>query len=165
MGKWWDQTLCIFDTPGIVAPAYARLHFYFDPLTFAHARKVQIVILFFIGKGEEIQSCPLHIWIAWWLNFFIFLDFGYLHGEKRGSKLDKVSKLWVSPVSWKFEFFQNSLNTVCVSLIINSGKNFSKVWQHLGKLGPKKPPKRAISWMLHCHKNIWKFTTSQPQML
>ena len=54
-GIWWDQTLCIFNTPGIVAPALARLDFHSDPLTLDHApfsrkntQKVQKVILFFI---------------------------------------------------------------------------------------------------------------------
>ena len=54
----------------------------------------------------------------------------------------------------EFEFFQNSSNTACVSLNTNSGKNFGKIWQHLGELETKETPKRAISWMLHCYKNI-----------
>ena len=36
-GIWWDQTLCILETPGIVAAAQARLDFDLEPLECDHA--------------------------------------------------------------------------------------------------------------------------------
>ena len=62
-GIWWDQTLCIFKTLRIVAPAEARLDFDSDPLTLHYAlfspenaQKVRKVILFFIWREEKLRG-------------------------------------------------------------------------------------------------------------
>ena len=145
-----------------------------DPLTSDHAqifpnkclKSAKSNPIFYLkGRGDTVLplaylDCPMAEYLSVNMYFFRFRPFS---GGKRGSKLDKNLQtlgISLSVKIWIFlKFFKH-----CVSLNTNSGKNFGKIWQYLGELGPKKLPKRAISWMLHCHKNIWKFITWQPLM-
>ena len=81
-GKSWDQTFCTGTCPGIVLVKKGIWNFHSGPLTCNHAyifprkaQKVQKVILFFIGRGEEIRPCRWHIWIPWWLNLIWLLTY------------------------------------------------------------------------------------------
>ena len=55
---------------------------------------LQIVILFFLERGKEIESWYWHIWMAQWLTFFPttahFFYFGYLHGKAGGQSCTKT---------------------------------------------------------------------------
>ena len=60
--NWWDQTFSILSRPGLMASVWAMLDFDSDALTldstllFAPKKqKVQKVILFFMGKKEEMR--------------------------------------------------------------------------------------------------------------
>ena len=52
-----------------------------------------------------------------------------------------------------------------LSLRTTAGASLTKIWPFLGELGPKTLQKWPNSWMLHRHKNFWKFITSEPHML
>ena len=46
-----------------------------------------------------------------------------------------------------------------------SGPNLDKFEPYLGKKGPRSTQEGPVLWLLHCHENIWKFITFEPQML
>ena len=119
-----------------------------------NAPNVQKVILFIIGRAQEIRPWFCDFWIARWLNlihsFFIFFNFRHLQVEKQGQSGTKCKNFGYVPFLQKFEFFQNSWNTVCVSSKNTSGASFSKI--------------EPYSWMLHRHKNFWEFITLEPHM-
>ena len=71
---------------------------------------------------------------------FLFSSISAIFRGKRGSKLHQTCKFGYL-LFLKIWIFQNPLNTVCISLNTNSGRNFGKIWQHLGELGPKKTQK------------------------
>ena len=154
----------------------AFLNFDSDLLTFGFVRfpekiaKIeQKVIVFFLGRQEEIGPWFCDIRIALWLTFcvkaiFFFFISAIFRGNGK-SKLNQKCEFWLSTVSVKIWIFQRFLKYSFFFLNNTPGENFIKIGQHLKKLGPKKPPKRAISWMLNQHEKLWKFITWQPQML
>ena len=134
-----------------------------------NAQKVQKLILFFIGRGQEIRPLFCDFWIARWLNLicgcFYFVRFRPSSGGQSGTKRKNFGSV---PFPQKFEFFQNSWNTVCVSVNTTCGAIFSKIGPYLGELGPQKTPKWPISWMLQLPRNFFKIynlrTTNAIQM-
>ena len=94
-----------------------------------------------------------------------FFDFGHLQEEKEGQSGTKRKIFGCLLFLRKFEFFQNSWNTVCLSSNTTYGASFSKIGPYLGELGPKNPQKWPNSWMLHCHETFLKFITWEPQKL
>ena len=70
------------------------------------------------------------------------------------SKLNQKCEFWLSTVSVKIWIFQRFLKYSFFFLNTTPGENFIKIGQHLKKLGPKKPPKRAISWMLNQYEKL-----------
>ena len=92
-------------------------------------------------------------------NILCFLG---VNGAQRWIKTQNFGYV---PFPLKDRIFKDCRYTVFVSGYSTCGPNFSRIWQFLGKLWPKKPPKWAISWMLHRHETILNFITWEPQML
>ena len=83
------------------------------PRPFFHqkiAKILQKVIAFLIQNWDQIKPWFLHIWIAWWINFFFentyFFWFCPPSWGKLGPKLDQKCKLWVRPVVVKIWIFK-----------------------------------------------------------
>ena len=113
-------------------------------------RKAEIeqkVIILFIENWKQIGPRFWTIWIALWIILFlqVIYLFGFWpsSGGKLESKLDQKCKIWVSPVSVKIHFFQNSFNGICTTMNTTRGQNFSSIWRFLLKLFPEKTPKWA----------------------
>ena len=138
-----------------MALAQARVDFHSDPLTFdlaqiftkKRSKSAKSSPIFHL-KGRRDTSWLYNFWIAQWVNFFLenyfVLNLAIFFRGKKGSKLDQKRKLWESPVYVKFGFFENSQCTVFVSLNTTCGKNFTRICQYLGELGPRTSPKGAF---------------------
>ena len=79
---------------------------------------------------------------------------------------------WVKTVSFGYVLFplkdiilKDYSYATFVLWCSTSGPYFNTIWPFLWKLWSQNPPKWAISWMFHCHENIWTFITWEPQML
>ena len=82
------------------------------------------VIVFFLEKGEKIGSWFHHIWITWWLTFFLesIYFFRFLPSPGRNRMLNL-----------KFEVFKDSSNTIFLCLNTTSKcQNVSKIGAYLG---------------------------------
>ena len=130
----------------------------------------QKVILFFIWKGEEIRPWFCNFWIGRWLNFLLtnpyFFRFGPPSWGKWASKLGKSSKKIQILVMCSFCKNWNFPKPFSTPLLKHYlWCKFQQDWTIFGGIRAPKPPKWPNSWMLHRHKNIWKFITWEPQML
>ena len=151
-GIWWDQNLCIFETPGIVAPAQARLDFNSSPLTFNHvlfftkklSKSAKRNLIFHLKgrKATGLGLTDLDSPMAEFLSYiFYFSRFWSSSGVNQAQSWTKRANFGYLLFREKFEFFKDSSNTVFFSFSTTSGKNFSKIGPYFGELGPQKNPK------------------------
>ena len=111
-----------------------------DILTFGFVRfpekiaKIeQKVIVFFLGRHEEIGPWFCNIRIALWLTFCvkaIFFISAIFKGNVK-SKLNQKSEFWLSTVLVKIWIFQRFLKYSVFFLNATPGENFIKIGQHL----------------------------------
>ena len=83
--------------------------------------------------------------------------------------MDQNHQLWVHPVSaLALNFERLFKDCLCLMKDVPLVEILTNLSHICGRKGPEIPPppkKGAISWMLHCHENIWKFIIWQLQML
>ena len=93
-GKFWDQTFCILNRPGLLAAAFSMLDFDSDPLTCTPS---------FLAKNA-------HGWIFSLKIFFFLFWFGSSSGENRG--LSWTKKQTLSPSCfWNIHIFEMLIKT------------------------------------------------------
>ena len=79
-------------------------------------------------------------------------------GEGGGQSWTKTVKFGISRFRKNLNFLKILKFTLFLSLNNTSGENIIKIGQYLGELGPKKPPKGIVSWILNwCDKNVKLF--------
>ena len=96
------------------------------------------------------------------------LVFGYIFsflGLNWAQKWTKTENFGYVPFVLKHRISKHCSYTVFLLWWTTSGPNFNKFEPYMGEKGPRNPQKGPISWLLHCHKNIWKFITLEPQIL
>ena len=129
----------------------------------------QKVIVFNLKNWDRIGPWVCNIRIVRCLNFIrqilSFFDFDLLHWVNWAQGWGKTQKKKKKKNFANVQFSKNFWNIVFPSFSTTSGANFSKIRQYLGELGLKISRKWPNSWILHCHENIWKFITWQPQMI
>ena len=110
-GKFWDQTFCILNRPGLLAAAFSMLDFDSDPLTCTPS---------FLAKNAHGWIFSLKIF------FFSFLIWVIFRG-KQGFKLDQKAN-FKSVLFLKHSYFWNVNQNFWSSEILNYlwWKNFSK---------------------------------------
>ena len=95
---------------------------------------------------KNSQNVQKVILFSQWLNFFpqkfFFLFWTSSSAGKKRSKLDEKCKLLLSPV-FDLSFSKIVKALFFFTLNTNCGKNFSKRWKSLRKLGPRTSPKKG----------------------
>ena len=87
-------------------------------------------------------------------KIFVFGNILCFSGVNWAQKWTKTVNFGYVSFPLKDISFKDSSYSVIYSSYSTSGPNFSKIGAYLGEKGLKKPPKWAISWMLHRHETI-----------
>ena len=114
----------------------------------------------FTGLFFTLKSPFLAQKMFFFINFirilwFVFGNILGFPGVNWVQKWTKTIKFAYVSFLLKHLILKDCSATVFVLWETTSGQNFSKVEPYLGEKRPRNPPNRSISWMLHCHKNIW----------
>ena len=92
-------------------------------------------------------------------KIFVFgKNFCFLE-EDWGQKWTKTENFGYVPFVFKHIILKHYSYTVFILWCNTSDPTFYKFNPYLGGKGPRSPQKGPISWLLHCHENIWKFIT------
>ena len=85
-------------------------------------------------------------------------------GVNWAQRWTKTEKFGCIPVVLKHLILKHCSHPVFLLWWTTSGPNFNKIEPYFGEKGPRNSQKGPISWLPHCHENIWKFITLEPQM-